>query len=158
MAYAAHVPGKIVVGVDGSPSSLAALHWAVEEAELREARVVAVHAWSFVAPAPIAEPGMIPLPAVDLTGQLEAERAAAESELESAISQAFPHGPPPEIEERLVEDDAAEGLVAESEAADLLVVGSSGRTGLKSVFLGSVSRHVVQHARCPVVVVKAAKE
>jgi nucleotide-binding universal stress UspA family protein len=148
------VSGTIFVGVDGSPASVAALRWAVAEAELRDARVVAIHAWTFVPPAPIAEPGMIPMPGMDYTGQLDAERAAAEAELEAAIVSAFPDGPPVEIESRLAEDDAAEALVAESDSAELVVVGSSGRTGLKSVLLGSVSRHVVQHARCPVVVVK----
>jgi nucleotide-binding universal stress UspA family protein len=52
--------------------------------------------------------------------------------------------------------DPAETLVrmARDHDAELLVVGSRGRSGLKSVLLGSVSRHVVSHAPCPVVVVK----
>jgi nucleotide-binding universal stress UspA family protein len=149
------VSGTIVVGVDGSDPSIAALRWAAEEAALREAKLVAVHAWSYVPPAPIAEPGMIPLPATDLVGQLDAERGAAQAELEAALDDAFPSGRPVEIEERLVEESAGEGLVAASAEADLLVVGSSGRGGLASAILGSVSRHVVSHAHCPVVVVKA---
>lgn len=148
------MPGTIVVGVDGSAPSQAALRWAAEEAELRDARIVALHAWTFVPPAPIAEPGLIPIPAVDLPGQLEAERAAAEAELEAAIAEAFPDGPP-EIERRVADDDAGAALAAAGEEADLLVVGSRGRTGLASVLLGSVSKHLVSHARCPVVVVKA---
>jgi nucleotide-binding universal stress UspA family protein len=103
----------------------------------------------------MAEPGMIPLPSGDLAGTLEAERAAADAELEAAVSEAFPGGAPLPIEKRLVEDDPSDALVAEGEAADLVVVGSSGRSGLASVLLGSVSRHVISHARCPVVVVKA---
>jgi nucleotide-binding universal stress UspA family protein len=150
------VPGTIVVGVDGSPPSVAALRWAAEEAALRDARLVAVHAWTFVPPAPIAEPGMIPIPAVDLAPQLGAERAAAEAELDAAISEAFPGEPPLDIERRLAEDSAGEALVTEGKNADLLVVGSSGKSGLASALLGSVSRHVVSHARCPVVVVKAS--
>jgi len=47
-------------------------------------------------------------------------------------------------------------LVTESANADLVVVGSHGRSGLTAALLGSVSRHVVDHATCPVVVVKAA--
>ena len=149
------MPGTIVVGVDGSPPSVAALRWAAKEAELREARLVAVHAWTYVPPAPIAEPGMIPLPASDLAGQLAAERGAAQAELEAAITDAFPSGTPVEIEEQLAEDSAGEALVAASEGVYLVVVGSSGRGGLASALLGSVSRHVVSHAHCPVVVVKA---
>lgn len=146
--------GSIVVGVDGSPPSLAALRWAADEAALRDARLVALHAWTFVPPAPIGEPGLIPVPAADLPGQLEAERAAAEAELESALAEAFPERAAVDIEERLVEEPAGDALVAAAEEADLVVVGSSGRSGLASVLLGSVSRHVVQHARSPVVVVK----
>lgn len=151
------MPGTIVVGVDGSDPSVAALRWAAEEAVLREAKLLAVHAWSYVPPAPIAEPGMIPLPASDLVGQLDAERGAAQAELEATIDDAFPSGRPVEIEERLVEESAGEALVAAGADAELLVVGSSGRGALASALLGSVSRHVVSHAHCPVVVVKASE-
>jgi nucleotide-binding universal stress UspA family protein len=151
------MPGSIVVGVDGSPPSLAALRFAAEEAELRNAQLVAVHAWTFVSPAAIVDPGMIPVPDLDYVGQLDAERDAAQAELDSAIAAAFPSGPPVELEARIVEDVAADALVREGEGADLVVVGSSGKSGLKSALLGSVSRHVVSHARCPVIVVKAAE-
>jgi nucleotide-binding universal stress UspA family protein len=152
------VPGTIVVGVDGSPPSVAALRWAAEEAALRDAALVALHAWSYVPAAPIAEPGMIPMPAGDLPGYLDAEQGAARAELEGAIADAFPAGAPVAIDERLVEDSAGDALVSAGAEADLLVVGSSGRSGLTSVLLGSVSRHVVSHAHCPVVVVKASSE
>jgi nucleotide-binding universal stress UspA family protein len=152
------VPGSIVVGLDGSPPSLAALRFAAEEAELRNAQLVAVHAWTFVSQAAVVDPGMIPVPDVDYVGQLGAERDAAQAELDAAITAAFPSGPPVEVEVRLVEDSAPDALVAEGEGADLIVVGSSGKSGLASALLGSVSRHVVSHARCPVVVVKATEE
>jgi nucleotide-binding universal stress UspA family protein len=152
------MPGTIVVGVDGSPPSVAALRWGAEEAALRDARLVAVHAWTFVPPAPIAEPGMMPMPGSDFGQQLETERTSAEAELDATISSAFPGRPPIEIERRLAEDSAGEALVSESNDADLLVVGSNGRGGLASALLGSVSRHVVHHAHCPVVVVKASAD
>jgi nucleotide-binding universal stress UspA family protein len=154
--YADRMPGTIVVGVDGSEQSHEALRWAVAEARFRAASVVAVHVWAFVPPTPIGDPGMMPMPAGDYPGQLEAERAAAQAELDAALGAAFPDGVPGEVETRLAEGDAAEALVDEAEAADLLVVGSRGRSGIASVLLGSVSRHVVSHAPCPVVVVKAA--
>lgn len=149
------MPGTIVVWVDGSAPSHEALRWAVAEARLREARVVAVHVWTFVPPTPIGEPGMIAMPAGDYTGQLEAERSAAEAELEGALAEAVDTDAPTDIERKLAEGDAGAQLVAEAEGADLLVVGWRGRAGIASVLLGSVSRHVVSHAPCPVVVVKA---
>jgi nucleotide-binding universal stress UspA family protein len=146
--------GTIVVGVDGSPPSLAALRWGAEEAKVRGARLVAVHAWEFVPAAPLVEPGLVPMATADLPGQLEAQRAGAEAELDDAIAEVFPDGPPPELERKLAENDAAEALQQEAQTADLVVVGSRGRSGLTAALLGSVSRHVVDHAPCPVVVVK----
>ena len=151
------MPGTIVVGIDGSPASQAALEWGLAEARLRDARVVAIHAWSYIPLAAIGDPGMIPMPSGDLPGQLELEQKAAEAELDAALAQAFPEGVPPQVEKRLVEGDAAEALVAESEGAELVVVGSRGRGGLTSALLGSVSGHVLHHAGCPVVVVKAPR-
>jgi nucleotide-binding universal stress UspA family protein len=148
------MPDTIVVGVDGSPASLAALRWAADEAKLRGARLVAVHAWLFVAPTDVGGSGMIPVP-VDLPGSVEAEREAAEAELDSALAAAFPEGAPVAIERKLVEEEAGEALVREAVDAELVVVGSRGRSGLTAALLGSVSEHIVDHAPCPVVVVKA---
>ena len=147
--------GKIVVGVDGSEPSHEALRWAAAEAALRGARIVAAHSWTFVPPTPIGEPGMIPMPATDYAGQLDAERNAAQAELDAALEEVFRDGTPDDVESKLLEGDAEDALVREAADAELLVVGSRGRSGLKSVLLGSVSRHVVSHAPCPVVVVKA---
>lgn len=146
--------GTIVVGVDGSEASLEALRWAAEEARLRSAKVVALHAWAFVPAAPIGDPGMIAIPAGDLAGQLDAESEAARVELADAVAQVFGDGSDVEVEQRLTESEAGEALAAESESADLVVVGSHGRSGLRAAILGSVSRHVVDHAHCPVVVVR----
>jgi nucleotide-binding universal stress UspA family protein len=151
------MPGTVVVGVDGSAPSVAALRFAAEEAELRNAQLVAVHAWTFVTSAGIADPGLIPVPEVDYVGQLDAEREAAQAELDAALEDAFPGGPPIEVEARLVDGSPADVLVSEGEGADLIVVGSSGKSGITSVLLGSVSRHVVSHSRTPVTVVKATE-
>ena len=158
MAYAGGVAGTIVVGVDGSPESQAALRWAVEEAALRDARLVAVWAWTFVPPAPIAEPGMIPVPAMDYLGASDAERAAVEEEFETALRSALPTAPEVDIERKLVEGDPAHVLESEARDVDLVVVGSRGRSGIAAALLGSVSKHVVDHAPCPVVVVKAPRD
>jgi nucleotide-binding universal stress UspA family protein len=150
------VAKAIVVGVDGSEASHAALRWGAEEARLRFAPLVAVQAWSFIPPQPIGDPGMLAMPAGDLPGQLDAESEAARIALDEAVEVALGADPELEVERRLVEGDAGEALVAESASAELVVVGSHGRSGLKAALLGSVSRHVVDHATCPVVVVKSA--
>jgi nucleotide-binding universal stress UspA family protein len=150
------VSGSIVVGVDGSDASHEALRWAADEARLRSASLVAVYAWAFVPPQPIGDPGMLAMPAGDLPGQLEAESEAAQIALDEAVAGVLGADPPVDVEKRLVEGDAGDVLVGESKAAELVVVGSHGRSGLKAALLGSVSRHVVAHAACPVVVVKAS--
>jgi nucleotide-binding universal stress UspA family protein len=147
--------GTIVVGVDGSDASREALRWAAEEARLRTAQLVAVHAWSFVPVAPMGDGGVLAMPAGDLAGQLSAESEAGTATLEAAVSEALGADPGLEVDRRAIEGDAGEVLVAEAAKADLVVVGSHGRTGLKAALLGSVSRHVVDHATCPVVVVKS---
>jgi nucleotide-binding universal stress UspA family protein len=149
------VSKPIVVGIDGSDASREALRWAAEEAKLRSARLVGVHAWTFVPPQPIGDPGMLAVPAGDLPGQLDAERHVAEGILREAEAELLAAAPGIELEQKLVEGDAAEALLAESESAELLVVGSHGRSGLRAALLGSVSRHVTSLAACPVVVVKA---
>ena len=146
----------IVVGVDGSEASRAALRWAAEEAGLRSVPLVLVHVWSFVPPRPIGDPGLFAVPVGDLPGQLDAERGAAAAALEGAASEALAVVPGIEVEEKLVEGDAGDALVSESESAQLLVVGSHGRTGFRAALLGSVSQHVANHAACPVVVVRAS--
>jgi nucleotide-binding universal stress UspA family protein len=147
----------IVVGVDGSDASYEALRWAADEARLRFSPLLAVYAWSFVPPQPIGDPGMLAMPAGDLAGQIGAENDAARISLDSIVAEALGSEPGVEVERKLVEGDAGDALVAESASAELLVVGSHGRSGLKAALLGSVSRHVVSHAACPVVVVKASE-
>lgn len=149
--------GAIVVGVDGSEASREALRWAADEARLRSARLVAVHAWSFVPAQPIGDPGMLAVPAGDLPGQLDAESEAARLALDEAVGDALGADPGIDVERKLVEGDAGETLVKEGAGAELLVVGSHGRSGFKAALLGSVSRSVVDHAPCPVVVVKQPK-
>ena len=146
----------IVVGVDGSDASVEALRWAADEARLRFAPLVAIYAWSFIPPQPIGDPGMLAMPAGDLAGQLGAESDAARAALEATVAEALGSEPGLDVEQRLVEGDAGDALVDESRSAELLVVGSHGRSGLKAALQGSVSRHVISHAACPVVVVKAA--
>jgi calcium-translocating P-type ATPase len=140
----------IVVGVDGSRGSIAALQWAVEEAGLRNARVLAVYAWR--------------LPHVSTTHQalhlLELERdfeQEARALLETVVEEAVP-GTPVQVERIVAEGSAASALIAAAESADLLVVGSRGHGGFTGLLLGSVSQQVAEHAPCPVVVVRTRGE
>jgi nucleotide-binding universal stress UspA family protein len=143
---------RIVVGVDGSELGLAALEWAVAEARLRNATVVAVHAWAFVPPPSLTDPGLVPMPAGDLAQDLERERDAAQAVLDDATGQVDTDGV--QVETVLVENAAGDALVDAAQSAELVVVGSHGRGGLASALLGSVSGHVVRHASCPVVILR----
>ena len=147
--------GEIVVGVDGSPGSLAALRFALAEARLRDATVVAMHAWVFPL-VEAAEPFLLeyPGPQVDTLGQVTAALALqSEERLNRALQEVAPEAEGIEVERRVTEGDAAAVLVEASKDADLLVVGSRGFGGFSRLLLGSVSRQCVSHASCPVVVV-----
>lgn len=136
----------IVVGVDGSDGSRAALRWAAHEARLDGARIVAIHAWTY--------PVSGALPYADLQTMAHDElRDAAEQTLKEAVAEALSGNDSLEVEERLVHGHAADQLVQATAAGDLLVVGTRGRGGFAGLLLGSTSQQCVQHARCPVVVV-----
>ncbi|NJP51857.1 universal stress protein [Streptomyces sp. SBST2-5] len=134
----------VVVGVDGSPSSYAALRWAVRYADMVDGEVEAVHAWD--TPSAVGWTG----PAIDPEFDLEQARERFTEELNAV----FPDGRPPRLRERLVEGDPSEALIRASERAELLVVGHRGRGGFARAMLGSVSQRCAQHAACPVVVVR----
>jgi nucleotide-binding universal stress UspA family protein len=151
--------GKIVVGVDGSAGSLAALRFALAEARLRGDAVVALHAWVM----PLSEapgPFLLELPALGGPPVEEVTRAlrrAAQERLAAALQEVDAEAEGIEVEERVVEAPAAHALVEASREADLLVVGTRGHGGFAGLLLGSVSTQCLQHARCPVVVVPAAR-
>ena len=136
---------RIVVGVDGSPGSLLALRWAVEEAGLRHATVEAVHAWHYPYVAELA--GMPPYSIAH--DDLE---EAARSVLRQALD-AVPATTGVPVEPVVMQGDAAGSLVERAKGADLLVVGSRGRGGFAGLLLGSVGQQCAHHAPCPVTIV-----
>lgn len=150
--------GRIVVGVDGSEHGVAALRWAAEEAALRDATLVAVHVWAFTPPAPMGAPDLMAIPAGNLAEELDVDRSAAERALDESIEEALGSSPAVTVERMLVEDAPGDGLVAAAKDADLLVVGTHGRGRIAQALMGSVSSHVIQHAPCPVVVVRVADD
>ena len=142
---------RVVVGVDGSPGSRAALRWALRYVEKCGGRVTAVMAWR----QPLLTESAPVLPAVPD----EASKALAERELRKTVD---------ETKSLLatsvavvcdsVRGHAARALLDSARSADLLVVGSRGHGGFVGALLGSVSQHCVSHANCPVVVVRPAEK
>ncbi|WP_030548271.1 universal stress protein [Streptomyces albus] len=138
----------VVVGVDGSEHSLAALDWAVDEAARHGTALRIVHAslWgeyegseSPAGTARFAEP----LPVEKILGAAE-ERARKRN-------------PRLEVTAEAVSEDPAAALVRAGERASLLVTGSRGRGAIGGLLLGSVGLAVAARAGCPVVVVRGAE-
>ena len=137
----------IVVGVDGSPSSIRALEWAIDQAVLTQASVEAVTAWHF--------PNSYGVPLADGTNYADLAREALTKAIVTARN-ARPDGPAADVKIRtwIAEGHAAQILLDRSAEASLLVVGSRGHGGFAEALLGSVSQHVVHHAPCPVVIIR----
>lgn len=138
---------RIVVGVDGSEESKEALRWALEEARLRGADVLAVRAWHRYAIAPA-----YAMPEDFEPGALERTTASLLSEV---VSEVAGESPEVTIEEVVAEGPPASVLVEAAEGADLLVVGSRGHGGFVGLLLGSVSQQCAHHAPCPVLIFRA---
>jgi nucleotide-binding universal stress UspA family protein len=141
--------GRIVVGIDESDHALIALRWGLREALVRKASVEVVHAWL---PPVTALPFGATMPMSLDEGEID---AAARADLDKVVDTALAElGEAPEVIRTVLPGSAAPTLVEVSEGAALLVVGSHGRTGWRKLMLGSVADAVVQHATCPVVVVR----
>ncbi|MEU8511060.1 universal stress protein [Kitasatospora sp. NPDC048722] len=135
---------RIVVGVDGSPASVDALRWAVRQARMQEAVVEALTVWQH----PVATGWTVPVTAYE---QLP---GIARKILDDSVREAVVDGGPVEVLTRVQEGGAAQCLLDAARGAELLVVGSRGHGGFTGALLGSVSQHCVQHAPCPVVVIR----
>jgi nucleotide-binding universal stress UspA family protein len=142
---------EIVVGVDGSEESRAALAWAVEEGRLRQAPVLAIHAWEVpMVPAPT---GLVP-PSVEVVGDLTELQEDAASLVEMMVQEIAGDAADVEIRPLTVEDKPVNALLdaAERNDAQMIVVGSRGHGGFVSLLIGSTSDQVARHATCPVVI------
>jgi nucleotide-binding universal stress UspA family protein len=138
--------GRIVVGLDGSEESIAALRFACQRARLTNESVVALHAW---------KPGPVQL---DHRGQLPdalADRSeAAEAALAEYVLAVHADHPTVTIERESVAMAPGLALTEASTNASLVVTGSRGHGALAGLLLGSVSHRVLLHAQCPVAVVR----
>jgi nucleotide-binding universal stress UspA family protein len=136
----------IVVGVDGSAPSLAALRWAAVAARRRGVKLVVVHAWVPVAAASAGFYGGY-YAGIDL----EMSEKVAREVLDDAIARGL-GSVDTAVERRVIDGGAGAALLAASAGAQLLVVGSRGHGGFASLLLGSTAHQCVQHAGCPVIV------
>jgi nucleotide-binding universal stress UspA family protein len=140
-------PALIVVGLDDTSQSEAALAFAVAEARRTGDRVHVVTAWALRPPA-LEDPAKLDRGVVETSEDL---RARAERAQERALADVDTDGV--SLTREFVEGAAGRVLVELSRDARLLVVGSRALGPLRAALLGSVSRYVAQHAACPVVVV-----
>ena len=132
----------IVVGIDGSPASLQALRWALDQAKRTEATVTAVMAWI------VPELYDWPMPTAE---QLD---LATGNWLHDIVRAEVPEDELPRIHLRTAGGHPAEVLLDHAAAAELLVVGHRGTGTFAQALLGSTARYCVDHATCPVVVVR----
>lgn len=142
---------RIIIGVDESPHSAVAIEF-VRRMHWPEGSSAVV--LTCVSPVVIAVPEVSILMSEQMEG-LRRERFAAAGRHLTAV-EAELDSPGLKVEGRVVDGDPREVLVdaCRAENADLLVVGSHGRTGLAKLLLGSVASHVVTHAPCSVLVVR----
>jgi nucleotide-binding universal stress UspA family protein len=141
----------VVVGVDGSAESVAALAWAARYATASGARVRALLAWHY--PGAVGGPPMEKAPEA-IRGETEKQMQAT---LDDAVAKAVP-GQTPGVETSIGYGHPAQALIDASKEADLLVVGSRGHGAWTGMLVGSVSIHCVTGAFCPVVVVRSADQ
>lgn len=139
--------GLVVVGADGSASSLAAVETAAREAAWRGAGLRVVHA--FLWPAlhvPLGPPALGPS-----EGGL---RNAAQRVVAEAVERAGRAAPDVDVTHAVVTGEPLTVLEAQSRAAELVVVGSRGMGGFVGLMLGSTAVHLAAHGQCPVLVVR----
>ncbi|MFD5835913.1 universal stress protein [Streptomyces collinus] len=139
--------GLVVVGVDGSASSLAAVEVAAREARLRAAGLRVVHAFVWPATHVPLEPSQLGPPGGGLRNM--ADRLVTE-----AVERARAVAPDVDTSHGVVTAEPLTVLEAQSRAAELVVVGSRGMGGFVGLLVGSTAVHLAAHGSCPVLVVR----
>ena len=137
---------RIVVGVDGSASSVSALRWAAKISAATGAGIDAVTAWEITS-----NYGWSSLPPY-------AREEEAEKALTSAVDEVFGANRPLDLRLIAREGSPAHVLLAAARGAEVLVVGSRGHSGFNGLLHGSVSAKVAELASCPVLVVHDSPE
>jgi nucleotide-binding universal stress UspA family protein len=141
----------VLIATDGSPAALDAVEVGVEVAAAEQAEVIFLFV---VSPT---DPRLARLGPGALLGPMNLEVLGSDSPLQEAAAVARAHGVPYRLE--LWSGDVADQIAEATSRnhADLVVVGSQGKTGLVSVLVGSVSRSVVKKAACPVLIVRGVR-
>jgi len=137
---------SIVVGVDGSANSIAALRWAAERARVNGATIRAVFAWRLPPVSPTlasVSGGLSPTEIVSHAAAITLDEYLQEAALSLDVH----------VERINVEGTPAKVLIDEGGRAELLVVGARGHEGFAGLLLGSVATAVTRHAPCPVAVI-----
>ncbi len=134
---------RIVVGTDGSPSSVRALEWAAKEATKWGDEIVIVHGW--MSTSVLADPSGMAYGSGQDAGQ---------TVLDEAVVRCRELAPEVVVRGELLTCSGQQAIVDAATADDLVVIGHRGHGTLGSLLLGSTSDHVVHHAPCTVVVVR----
>lgn len=139
--------GRVVVGVDGSDTSLIAVQWAANEARLRGCGLTLV---ASISP-PVSAAGFGPAypPALDLIGTLQTQAQNMLDEVSATVTDL-------DVITRVEVGSPSGVLIQASERAALVVLGSRGRGGFKGLLLGSVGAQVASHTDCPSVIIRSA--
>lgn len=139
----------ILVGVDGSAESGAAVRWAAREAVLRDTAVTLVHV---VAPVVVTWPVANLGPSFSDWQEDNAQQAIeqAQKQFQAEVGDARS----PDVHTLVLHDNVASGLVKASRDAAMIVAGSRGLGAIGGALMGSASRSLLHHAHCPVVVVR----
>ena len=153
---AAHRQGHgIVVGIDGSPPSDAAVAWAARDAALRNIPLTLVHVTApavAAASTGTAVPSLIAMPVVEEYTRWQRENAEQVIEEARKIAAATGQGAP-EIQTEVLETSPTPALLELSKNAEMLVAGCRGQSAVDRALLGSVSSALVHHAHCPVAII-----
>lgn len=142
---------RVVVGVDGSDASSAALLFAAREARARNGVLEVVSVWHYPAFSD-SMGGVYPMPSM-----LAEIGRSEEIKLSEQVDTVLGSGPDLSVQQHSVCGSAASELLARAVGADLLVVGSSGHGAFLSAVLGSTAHKCVNHAPCPIAVVPVSR-
>lgn len=134
--------GPIVVGVDGTPNSVPAIEIAFDEADRRDAELIAVHGW--------VDTSDFDFPVEDWSGAMRAE----EEKLDDDLAVWRKQYPDVRLTSMVVRDRPIRNLFEQSENAQLLVLGSHGRGGFAGMMLGSTSQALLHSVECPVIIAR----